>query len=193
MSNRERWVVYPLVLFSLLMHARDTFYEPTVAEFESVVCQELVVRRADGTRLVHIGPRSNNAGGIDLFDARGASMLALGVDELTPSGLIEIRGVRGQPLVMIGAGPRGGYLEAGDNRLERRIIVGHADRLPVDGLFAKNAAGELVPPNGNGQKTPWGVFLNGPPEVPPDAAPGETSPNDGGTNPQGNAAPNSPP
>ncbi|HEX4412508.1 MAG TPA: hypothetical protein VH107_02695 [Lacipirellulaceae bacterium] len=66
MSDRERWIIYPLLFLALGAALRDKFVEPTVRK--SIVCQELTVVDDDvpgqeGARiLAKIGPNSEAAG-----------------------------------------------------------------------------------------------------------------------------------
>lgn len=55
MSNRERWVVYPLLFFSILLAARDDINPPYVTKCEQLVCSKIFVKSPGGETLVSIG------------------------------------------------------------------------------------------------------------------------------------------
>src|ERR1700753_1788049 len=66
MSDRERWIIYPLLFLALGAALRDKFVDPTVRK--SIVCQELTIVDDDadlqtGARvLAKIGPNPEAAG-----------------------------------------------------------------------------------------------------------------------------------
>ena len=64
MSNRERWVVYPLLFFAILLAARDDILPPFETNCERIVCSELFVRSPGGETLVSIGSSTKADDGV---------------------------------------------------------------------------------------------------------------------------------
>lgn len=54
MSNRERWIVYPLLFFAVGLGLKNQVVVPNQAEFLTVRCQELVVESETGAARVVI-------------------------------------------------------------------------------------------------------------------------------------------
>ena len=78
MSNRERWVVYPLLFFSILLAARDDLVPPTEVMYPKIVCNELYVK-ANGETLVSAGRSTGGEDGVILVHGDGdAPLLKIG-------------------------------------------------------------------------------------------------------------------
>ena len=112
MSNRERWVVYPLLFFAILLAARDDIVPPNPVRHQTLVCNQIRVETPNGIPLVSIG-RSINRGIIRVHGDSEAPPLHIGHDEdLRASGLFAI-GNSGEPITspdrVHGDLPAGGY------------------------------------------------------------------------------------
>ncbi len=97
MSNRERWIVYPLLFFSILLAARDDIVPAEKSEFDSVVCRRLFVESPDGRTLILLAAE-HDAGSIRIVGPAEAPLLQLGHDgALQASGLTALSRM-GEPL-----------------------------------------------------------------------------------------------
>ncbi len=48
MSNRERWILYPLIFFSLMLGLRATYLDPLQFRCREIECQSLTVESING-------------------------------------------------------------------------------------------------------------------------------------------------
>lgn len=48
MSNRERWILYPLIFFSLMLGLRATYLDPLQFRCREIECQSLTVQSING-------------------------------------------------------------------------------------------------------------------------------------------------
>ena len=55
MTNRERWIVYPLLAFALMMGMRSHFQNPLLVRARSIECSDLKVRTINGKLAVDQG------------------------------------------------------------------------------------------------------------------------------------------
>ena len=73
MSNRERWIVYPLLFYAVLSCMKSSLVEPTDASYETVTCNHLLVESVEGQPLVQLGAHIDDEGAewglLELFDA----------------------------------------------------------------------------------------------------------------------------
>lgn len=97
MTERERWIVYPLLFLALGAALRDKFVDPTV--HRSIVCQELTVVDDDSDLqqgahvLAKIGHNSETAGtgylvvngGVEVTGSLNANQYAVQGHVLTPA------------------------------------------------------------------------------------------------------------
>ena len=95
MSSRERWTVYPLLFLAIGLALRAATTPPADMVVDSleagrVVCGEIVVTSADGTKLVHIGRVTGGGGGrIEISDRTGAEAVAVGTGPESRDGSVE--------------------------------------------------------------------------------------------------------
>jgi hypothetical protein len=87
MSERERWVVYPLLFLALGAALRDKLVDRTTAK--SIVCQELTIvdEEPDGHNPVHVLAkigRSSEAPGLGVLAVNG---------EVSVDGIVKVNGV----------------------------------------------------------------------------------------------------
>lgn len=52
MSNRERWIVYPLLFYALVMGFKATYQDPLEFRCRTIECQQLNVRMINGTSVL---------------------------------------------------------------------------------------------------------------------------------------------
>jgi hypothetical protein len=90
MSQRERWVVYPLLFLALGLALRDKLVPPKSLKAGLILCDQLeVLGQADCRQLT-------------VHDAAGQTMLVLGADNESRYGLFALRpgGKRLVPLML---------------------------------------------------------------------------------------------
>jgi hypothetical protein len=49
MTNRERWIVYPLLFYALAMGFKATYQDPLEFRCRTIECQDLIVKFINGT------------------------------------------------------------------------------------------------------------------------------------------------
>jgi hypothetical protein len=137
MTDRERWIVYPLLFLTLGIALRNQFL-PTrrfgavdlragELSAQRVVCKELITEKGECLQQFqfnealakHIGVlglleciqlKAANAecGGLVIADAEGRPVILAGADKNTQSGVIQTKNRDGMPLVQLGATEGGG-------------------------------------------------------------------------------------
>jgi|GEM_PF-4195513 len=174
MSDRERWIVYPLLFFSLFMGARQYYHESDEAHLRSISCNELTVNSFDGRRRVHIGQSTSHAGLVLVYGASDKPVLILGADGDGTQGAIEAMDETGRPVAALAATPAGGLLQISGSRDQPRLVLGHEDQAQLSGLLAFDANDKLVGTRLGNRFAPWGVSLRWKPsQASPDTPPAE--------------------
>jgi hypothetical protein len=132
MSERERWIVYPLLLLTLGLALRDKFGIAKEVKAHRIVCEELVVMNGDDKPQIVL--ESTNAGGVvRAINADRSAQLVLGHEE-NASSLF--------------------YETATDSGMLQRVLVGdlrrfspqHAGKWPLLDPRLKHAAPPAVDP-----------------------------------------------
>lgn len=62
MSNRERWILYPLLFFSLMLGLRATYLDPLEFRCREIECQSLTVQSINGAPFATPGAASSTNG-----------------------------------------------------------------------------------------------------------------------------------
>ena len=182
MSDRERWIIYPLLFFALSLAARDQLwflkpkkadFDRTEVEFHSVRCNELRtgqirIDAPSGKRSVHIGTSVNGGGGILVFGRNENQAVAIRVDPLQQAGIVETFHRSGKPLVRLSATDRGGLVLAMIQEGEPHLVLGHDSNLDLSGLFAVDLDGKMFLVGTNGVVNPWGVQMKWKPKEKPE-------------------------
>jgi hypothetical protein len=117
MSDRERWVIYPLLVFALGLGIRPLVM-PQTGEFDDVtcdhlVCKELTLRATDSQRrLAHLGPTPEQRPQLVLFADEERPAVRLAVEPEGQGGEVEgnvlrIRSREGKRIAEIAAGAEG--------------------------------------------------------------------------------------
>ncbi len=80
MTDRERWIIYPLLFFALALAARgQTSHLPIVGRFDTVVCRDLRIvshnGRTGGAKMVAIAGARNEQGLVLRFDGNQQMLL----------------------------------------------------------------------------------------------------------------------
>jgi hypothetical protein len=112
MSDRERWVVYPLLFLALGMAMFDGLrfqaeqqtkkVETKSPEFESIRCKELRVIDENGQLRVALGESAKqNVGLITVHNTDGKPVVRLTADEKGGAGIIETASSNGTPQIVL--------------------------------------------------------------------------------------------
>jgi hypothetical protein len=56
MNNRERWIVYPLLFYALVMGFKSTYRDPLEFRCRTIECQQLNVRMINGSAALATPP-----------------------------------------------------------------------------------------------------------------------------------------
>ena len=124
MSDRERWVVYPLLFLAIGLGLRNDAMQDqkntNPAEVDSLRCKTL-----------------------EVLDAAGKPKIKLGISE-AGTGVIETAAANGAVMTELGTGPSGGHLTLFDADRQKLVLVG------FDGQMIGVAAGFV----GGGQYVP---------------------------------------
>jgi hypothetical protein len=165
MSNRERWVVYPLLLFTFLMATRDDYVKPAHFDCDSISCRRLVVSSIEGKAIISMGPSEDEAGALRIYGSRHPIRL--------PGAEVagDQRRQPGHEIFEVGANEDGGYLRVFGSRPGHDLQLGHDGVLRQSGLTAISVKDEYVPaPAGPPEPVIWGNVLAWlPPEATEDA------------------------
>jgi hypothetical protein len=137
MSQRERWIVYPLLFLALGTALRDKFYPPheLAAEnircqnllvqnvrahelaVDSTRCQELVVATAAGQERARLDTApSTSAGRLLLFDPDGKPVVFAGTATTDNAPTVELLRPDGKPQLLIAVSNFGGRLVSFDRQ-----------------------------------------------------------------------------
>ena len=180
MSNRERWVVYPLIFFSFLLAARDKFIPPEKLTCNEVTCNRLTIVASDGKPAVRVTSTEDDAGMIAVYACR--------LDPRLPGAAPADRRVRRRPLghqaLQLSANQDGGFVRVMGTRLGSDLYVGHNADAQFSGYAAVDENGEYLKPESNrsGEHSAppiWGLTRAWEPPGPEDEAPPPASEDDG--------------
>ena len=114
MSERERWIVYPLLFLTMGIALRDKMIRPIDDE---VRCRRLVVYDQNHRRVAEIAPMEVSvhgsdevlhAGALRLLDPFGLEFVNVDFEGLNVTGSIDVFGPVNKPVVHIGASGTGG-------------------------------------------------------------------------------------
>ncbi len=129
MTSRERWTVYPLLFLSLGMGLRSRLTG-------TVQCENLVIASRDGKPVARLHATADHRGQLEFITPDGKVTLVEGTSPDGQSGMLEMFGVDGRPLVAIGVNMFGGGLTAWRRDHKLLIAVGHEEQGPA--IFAIN-------------------------------------------------------
>lgn len=104
MSNRERWIIYPLLFMTLGITIRGRLFLPKartpgvkVEQVDAldvhaveVHCRSLTVTNADGAPRLRIGVTPNGAGRLEIYEGSEEMVVLIGTDQAGQSGLIKV-------------------------------------------------------------------------------------------------------
>lgn len=111
MSNRERWIIYPLLFMTLGITIRSRLFLPKArtpgvkveqVDAVDIQCRSLTVTDADGATRLQIGVTSSNAGQLEIYKGSEEMVVLIGTDQAGQSGLIEVFGPDEQVAAYVG-------------------------------------------------------------------------------------------
>jgi hypothetical protein len=138
MSNRERWIVYPLLFFSIALSWKSVVRTHGNVEFRTIRCQKIDVRSSDSRPAVRI-VGSEDSGSITLFGQDGIPLAMLTASRNGTSGSLELANPPKLSKVSINAADEGGRIQLGSTPTKPEIIVGFDAADVSPGLFAVDA------------------------------------------------------
>jgi hypothetical protein len=132
MSDRERWVVYPLLFLAIGMATMNTAeiqaerqmkkIETKTPEFDSIRCKELlVVGENDKPRVTLREATKQDVGLIMVYNSEGKPVTQLKADNTTGAGLVETASGNGTPQVVLSSNSHGGAVTLFD-RVGKNVV-----------------------------------------------------------------------
>ncbi len=104
MSDRERWIVYPLLFLALGAALRDKLFP--VDDFDRAIrCRELDVVGDDGQTRIRLGAAPNRTGQIQVIGPQGRPLVLIGADEAARTGMVELQNQSGAKQIVLAADP----------------------------------------------------------------------------------------
>ncbi len=143
MSNRERWVVYPLIFFAFLMGARDKFFPPEQLACTAVTCKRLTIVASDGKPAVRIAATEDDAGMIAVYACR----LDPALPGTLPPDPNEPRRALGHEAIQLSANKDGGFMRVMGTQIDSDLYVGHNADGRFSGYTAVDDRGEYLKPD----------------------------------------------
>lgn len=137
MSNRERWILYPLLVLALGASLRTqlfpAFGNMRVRDFESgaircsnlEVSESILIRGEDKKVRVLISDASNRTGQIHILGEDGKSVVALGANKATGAGAIDVYNAEGQIRVKVTSLEDGGAIATFTGNDKPLVFVEH--------------------------------------------------------------------
>ena len=170
MSDRERWIVYPLLLFAVLPAAKSRLPQPADLACRSLRCNEIFVTAADGTSQVHVGGSPGRSGELQLYSAAGQPVLVLGSDQSGKCGMAEMWNGSPAPHAVIGADADGGFAQLMGKPNAPSLFLGYDSVHSMFGLWAVNEENKPLVISHPDRPVLWGMQLPFPLPRPPQAA-----------------------
>ncbi|CAL1125165.1 unnamed protein product [Cladocopium goreaui] len=177
MSNRERWILYPLLVLALGASLRTQvlpiFKRLTAMEFSAnqiscdtlEVSKSILLRGEDGKARIVLSDASGRSGQIHIFGENGNSLISMGATKENGSGAISVFNAQGEIQVRLDALEGGGVVATFGEDKKPLVVVEH-DR---------EGSGSVVRYDSQGHRFGMlGLRLPDPPPVPEGTAPAAT-------------------
>ena len=132
MSNRERWIIYPLLLFAVVSIAIDQVGGRAFLELHTVQCQELVVASPHGAPRIVLRNDPESASG--LIAIHGPAASAADIESIH----------RNDVQTEIGANREGGFVRIIGAEGVPTLFLGHLRQRQASGLTATDKHGILL-------------------------------------------------
>lgn len=155
MSNRERWIIYPLLLFTLLTTMSRKLFESGMAEFGTIQCHELVVTSPDGSPRIALRQDAMGGGGMIAVYGLTQPIITGSGDE---AAVIGIRGRVASNKLELGVDRIGGYVNVVGSDALPALRLGHVEQKRASGLVATDTHGTLLAQAGQDGAS-WGTTL----------------------------------
>lgn len=155
MSNRERWIVYPLLLFTLLTTMSRRLFESGMAEFGTIHCHELVVTSPDGSPRIAL--RQDATGDSGLITVYGLTQPII-TENGDESAIVGIRSRVPSSKIELGVDRVGGYVNVVGSDALPALRLGHVEQQRASGLVATDSHGTLLAQAGR-DGVSWGTTL----------------------------------
>lgn len=167
MSNRERWIIYPLLFFALAnAFKQQTGFEidnsglgpfQHEGKFRSIECNMLTVNSLDGRQLARLGGATGEAGSLIIYGPNGNRLVVLGADLQGTRGVMEIFS-RFNPSTVITSTEGGGWLKLYGEDGQPSLVVGHDSESERSGLLALGRDDVPLTKSmaAQGESDPWG-------------------------------------
>lgn len=157
MSDRERWIVYPLLFLGIGFGLKSQWPQPDDLECRSIRCKEVIVDSLDGTSRVRVGSTSTQSGEIRLYGATGQLVLALGTDGTGTRGMVQTLDDQRNSRAVIGSDTAGGFVRLfGDPNIPS-LFLGHDSRHKILGVLAMNEQGKPLVLSHKDRSVLWGL------------------------------------
>lgn len=146
MTERERWIVYPLLALALGSSLKSKLEQPSRGdlpaagqqqiELDRIRCRQLLVVGSDGQPRVALFGDAHG-GEVQVYDAKAAPVAVMHVDSLTRSGVVETRDGKGKPqTALMSTGDLSGQVVAYDKT--RSWAMGLSFREIIPGFILTN-------------------------------------------------------
>ena len=208
MSDRERWIIYPLLFLAVTIGAYDKMIGAGKTKLDQVVCRELRAQEIyctelqgvssnGNTTLVRLGTTADGSGEVLVYNHKNPQpevVLRAGNGGSLHTATLECErmtaGDKGRSLVVIGANAQGGFVNARSRDGVWGVAIGHMHN-SLSGMFGivENERAITIETE-EGVKF-WGTLFPRPPLQTPqppvdgETAPADAQPADGATVPEG--------
>jgi len=134
MSDRERWIVYPIVFLALVLGLNNYIHNGSNVSFGALRCSSLVVESPDGrVRLRASGV--GKTGELVIYGEGTTPLFSVAATNGGKSGQVRISGAKGAN-VTFAASDDGSSVVVESSKVKPKIVLGHADDQRHQGLFA---------------------------------------------------------
>lgn len=130
MSERERWVVYPLLFLTLGISLREKMIQPIS---DQVRCRRLAVYDEDNRKVAEIAPmevtlpgtnETAHAGSLRMMDPFGLPIVSVDFEGLNVSGSLDVFGPVNRQVVHIGSSESGGMIQVFHRKSDWNLALG---------------------------------------------------------------------
>ena len=155
MTNRERWIVYPLLFLTLGLGMRDkvappspTFMRPGMNALNircvRLECQDLTVTGQNGEKRVRMGVTRNQAGQMEVYGSDHTLVLVAGADSAGRSGRLQTLAADTTPQVSLHSTDQGGQVATFDREDKTRVVLGY-DTMGAGTFLVAPKGGGMIP------------------------------------------------
>ena len=145
MSDRERWIVYPLLFLSILLGARDRIATPKLLQCQALKCEALECRS--------VVMRSKSGGAsVKMFATKDVAILTFANYDAREQDAevgddVSLKAAPLRETLQIGVGADGGYVTAYGPENAPALKLGHHPTHKASGLIGTTVDGEALSEN----------------------------------------------